>query len=149
MRVVIDTNVFVAALRSKKGTAFGVLQELQKEQFQIALSVPLFLEYEDVLKRPAMVPLPLTAIDRFLRYLAANGYTQNIFFLWRPFLRDAKDDMVLELAVAAGCTAIVSFNGKDFDGVEQFGLEVLTPHEFLVRLEKVENERIESEEPGN
>lgn len=134
MIAVIDTNIFVAALRSRRGASFRLLQELQKGQFQFALSVPLFFEYEDVLKRPAMVPLPLAAIDRFLRYLAANGQTQNIFFLWRPFLRDAKDDMVLELAIAAGCAAIVTFNTKDFAGVEQFGLNVWTPHEFLTQL---------------
>lgn len=78
--------------------------------------------------------MPIAANGRFLRYLAANGQTQDIFFLWRPFLRDAKDDMVLELAIAAGCAAIVTFNTKDFVGVEQFGLEVWTPHEFLAQL---------------
>lgn len=134
MIVVIDTNVLVAALRSRRGASFRLLQELAKGQFQFALSVPLFFEYEDVLKRPAMVPLPITAIDQFLRYLAANGQAQDIFFLWRPFLRDAKDDMVLELAIAARCVAIVTFNAKDFAGVEQFGLEVWTPREFLVQL---------------
>jgi putative PIN family toxin of toxin-antitoxin system len=141
MIVVIDTNVLVAALRSTGGTSFRLLQELQKGRFDFALSVPLFLEYEDVLKRPAMVPLPLAAIDRFLRYLAGNGRTQSIFFLWRPFLRDAKDDMVLELAVAANCSAIVTFNARDFVGVDQFGLEVLTPYEFLMRLERIEPEK--------
>ena len=60
---------------------------------------------------------------------------QAIYFLWRPFLRDAGDDMVLEVAVAARCTAIVTFNGKDFVGVEPFGLRVLTPHQFLKQLE--------------
>jgi putative PIN family toxin of toxin-antitoxin system len=138
MRVVIDTNVLVAALRSRRGTAFRVLEELQKERFEFAVSVPLFLEYEDVLKRPGLVPLPLTAIERFLRYIAANGQTQSIFFLWRPFLNDAKDDMVLEVAVAARCAAIVTFNGKDFVGVERFGLEVWTPYEFLMRLDELE-----------
>ena len=148
MLVVIDTNVLVAGLRSTGGTAFRLLQELQQGRFEFALSVPLFFEYEDVLKRPAMVPLPPAAIDRFLRYLAANGHTQSIFFLWRPFLRDAKDDMVLELAVAAGCRAIVTFNTRDFAGVEQFGLEVLTPYEFLRRLEPG-TPRLAPEKPGS
>ena len=134
MRVVIDTNVLVAALRSRRGASFRLLQELQKGRFGFALSVPLLFEYEDVLKRPAMVPLPLAAIEQFVRYLAANGQTQDIFLLWRPFLRDAKDDMVLEVAIAAQCAAIVTFNAKDFTGVEQFGLEVWTPHQCLKQL---------------
>jgi len=59
---------------------------------------------------------------------------QEIFFLWRPFLRDPRDDMVLELAVAAGCEAVVRHNRKDFRGIEQFGLKALTPQELLKRI---------------
>ena len=54
-----------------------------------------------------------------------------MFYLWRPTLRDSNDDLVLELAVAADCDAIVTFNQRDFAGVEQFGLRVVTPGEFL------------------
>ena len=110
------------------------------------LSVPLFLEYEDVLKRPGMVPLSSDAIDRLLRLLAARGQAQDIFFLWRPFLRDPKDDMVLEVAVAAGCQAIVTFYGRDCIGVEQFGLEVLTAHQLLERLKDQSLEEDQSQQ---
>jgi predicted nucleic acid-binding protein len=55
----------------------------------------------------------------------------QIFFLWRPFLRDSKDEMVLELAVKAGCQSIITYNIRDFAGVEQFGLNLLKPSEFL------------------
>jgi predicted nucleic acid-binding protein len=58
----------------------------------------------------------------------------GVFFLWRPFLRDPKDDMLLELAVAAGCDAIVSYNKRDLAGVKDFGLKVYTPKEFLARI---------------
>jgi putative PIN family toxin of toxin-antitoxin system len=136
MKVVLDTNVLVAALRSRHGAAFQVLLALRDRRFEFVLSVPLFLECEDVLKRSGMVPLAGETVDRLLRLLAARGQAQDIFFLWRPFLRDAKDDMVLEVAVAAeGCEAIVTFNRKDFAGVEQFGLRVLTPAELLGQLE--------------
>lgn len=138
MKVVIDTNVFVAALRSRRGASFQVLQALRGRQFEFVLSVPVFLEYEDVLKRPGLVPLPLVAIDVFLSLLAIRGEPQDIFYLWRPFLPDPKDDMVLELAVAARCNAIVTFNKKDFIGVEKFGLKVLTPQEFLSLLDVVD-----------
>lgn len=135
MLVVIDTNVLVAGLRSSVGTSFGVLQALEQKKFSFALSVPLFLEYEDVLKRPGLIPLPMEAIERFLRFIANNGQEHRIFFLWRPFLRDPKDDLVLEVAVAARCPIIVTFNTRDFTGIERFGVEALTPHQFLERLE--------------
>ena len=136
MRVVIDTNVLVAALRSSKGAAFRVLTQMRDRRFEFVLSVPLFLEYEDVLKRPGLVPLPMVAIDKLLKLLALNGTPREIFFLWRPFLKDAKDDMVLEVALAGGCAAIVTYNRKDFEGASQLGIEVWTPQELLVRLER-------------
>ncbi len=59
-----------------------------------------------------------------------------IFYLWRPFLRDANDDMVLEVAVEAQCPFIVTFNTRVFAGVEQFGIQTLTPGQFLARLQE-------------
>ena len=67
----------------------------------------------------------------FLRYLASQALLQEIHFLWRPFLRDADDDMVLEVAFAAGCRYIVTYNVKDFHGSEQLGITAITPREFL------------------
>ena len=139
MRVAVDTNVLVAALRSKRGAAYQVLKRMRERRFEFVLSVPLFLEYEDVLKRPGLVPLPMATIDKLLKLLARNGIARDIFFLWRPFLKDAKDDMVLEVALAGGCSAIVTYNTKDFVGAEQLNIEVLTPQEFLRRLESDSN----------
>lgn len=135
MKVVIDTNVLVAALRSRRGAAFQVLLAMRDRRVEYVLSVPLFLEYEDVLKRPGMVPLPADSIDRLLSLLASSSHKQDIFFLWRPYLRDAKDDMVLEVAVAARCQGIVTFNTRDFQGAEQFGIDILTPQQLLEYLE--------------
>ena len=135
MRVAVDTNVLVAALRSKRGAAYQVLKRMRERRFGFVLSVPLFLEYEDVLKRPGLVPLPMATIDKLLKLLARDGIPRDIFFLWRPFLKDAKDDMVLEVALAGGCSAIVTYNTKDFVGADQLNIEVLTPQEFLRRLE--------------
>ena len=67
----------------------------------------------------------------FLRYLASQAYLQEIHFLWRPFLPDPDDDMVLELAFAAGCRYIVTHNVKDFHASEQLGISALSPREFL------------------
>ena len=66
--------------------------------------------------------------DRLFR---PEGNHQQVFYLWRPFLRDPRDDMVLELAVAADCDMIVTYNERDFRGVEKFGLRVITPRVFL------------------
>ena len=68
---------------------------------------------------------------QFLRYLASQSHLQEIHFLWRPFLPDADDDMVLELAFAASCLYIVTHNVKDFRGSEQLGVKAITPRDFL------------------
>lgn len=70
-------------------------------------------------------------IDDILDYLCSVGHRRTVYYLWRPFLSDPKDEMVLELAVAAGSDLIVTYNKSDFDGVEQFGIRVMTAQEFL------------------
>ncbi len=136
LQIVIDTNVFLSALRSNRGASFLLLMLLgQSDLFEINLSVPLVLEYEDVAKRPGLVPaLPLQDIDNILDYLCSVARRHPIFFLWRPFLKDPKDDMVLELAVEAQCDCIVTFNRRDFVGSDQFGVAILTPQEFLQKI---------------
>jgi predicted nucleic acid-binding protein len=101
-------------------------------KFEVNLSVPLFLEYEDVCKRlVGEIPLTEPDIDAILDYFCQVAVRRPIYYLWRPFLRDPKDDMVLELAVAGGCDCIVTYNLRDFQGADQFGIRVLTPKEFL------------------
>ena len=67
-------------------------------------------------------------------YLCSVGQQQRIFFLWRPLLRDAKDDMVAEVAVASRASAIITHNVRDFGAVAQFGVRVLAPAQFLLQL---------------
>jgi putative PIN family toxin of toxin-antitoxin system len=131
-RIVLDTNVLVPALRSSRGAPFRLLSEIDSGRFEICLSVPLVLEYEAVLFRQAR-SLGLTRRDvgDVLDYLCSIAHQQSIFFLWRPQLRDPSDDMVLELAVAAGGRYIVTFNTKDFGSGRPFSLRVVTPREFL------------------
>lgn len=131
-RIVLDTNVIIAALRSKQGASFKLLSLIGMGKFDLDLSVPLILEYEDVAKRQARsLRLSHKTIDNILDYLCQVGEWRRIFFLWRPLLKDPKDDMVLELAVEASCEYIVTFNRKDFVGAEQFGLQVIAPKDFL------------------
>ena len=131
-QIVLDTNVIVSALRSQLGASYRLLMLIDRSTFQINLSVPVLLEYEDVTKRLLdQIPLSEAELDNILDYLAGMANERAVFYLWRPFLRDPKDDMVLELAVSASCQTIVTFNKKDFVGVEQFGIQVMTPKEFL------------------
>jgi len=128
----MDTNVLVAALRSRRGAAFKLLTLVGRGHFDFALSVPLVLEYEAAAKRQARVmALAAGDIDDILDYLCTVGDRRSIFFLWRPFLKDPRDDMVLELAVEAECGYIVTYNRRDFAGADRFGVRIVTPREFL------------------
>jgi len=105
MRVAFDTSVLVAAARSRDGASFALLSSIPSERFQICLSIGLYAEWQDVLMRSEHLPPGRTAEDAlaFLRFLAGNAWLQEIFFLWRPFLPDPSDDMILELEFAANC----------------------------------------------
>lgn len=139
VQIVIDTNVLISALRSRRGASFKLLSLVGVDnRFEINLSIPLVLEYEDVAKRPALaITLSNHDIDTIIDYLCLSANQRQIFFLWRPFLPDPKDDMVLEVAVEAQCDYIVSYNKRDFANVDTFGLQVLTPAEFLTLIGEI------------
>lgn len=131
-QIVIDTNVIVAGLRSRNGSAFRLLELVGSKCFNIHLSVPLVLEYEDVLSRQRLnIPLDATDIQNFIDFHCAVATHHQIFFLWRPYLPDPKDDMVLELAVKAECDSVVTYNTRDFAGIEKFGVRAVVPADFL------------------
>lgn len=135
MRVVLDSSVLVAALRSRQGASFRLLELLRDGRFDIAISVPLALEYETVLVRHAR-ELGLARDDAvtIVDFLCRVAHRQEIHFLWRPSLSDPQDEFVLELAVAAECQAIVTHNVRDFTGARKFRPQVLTPAAFLARI---------------
>jgi predicted nucleic acid-binding protein len=140
---VLDTNVLVSATRSRYGASFEILSRVGSEAFDIAVSVPLVLEYEDALMRT----LPATSLSEsdvrdIIDYLCSVAVRQEIFFLWRPFLKDPGDDLVLEAAVAADCDSIVTYNLRDFAGIGRFDLRALSPGDFLNDYE-VRNDSIE------
>ncbi len=129
-KVVIDTNVFVSALRSNQGASFKLLSLIDRSIFEIQLSVPLVLEYEGA-AQAQQLRLSESDIKDILDYICSVANRREIFFLWRPFLKDPKDDLVLELAVESEARFIVTFNKKDFQGIDQFGIRPVTPQEFL------------------
>lgn len=138
MRVVLDTNIFVSALKSNRGASYAIVSQLPSDQFQIVLSIPLYIEYQDVLTRPEHLSGVSTTeeILAFLRYICSIAHRQRVFFLWRPWLADPKDDMVLETAVASRSRYIVTHNLRDFKGIEKhFGIAPITPGKFLYILE--------------
>ncbi|MEE4358088.1 MAG: putative toxin-antitoxin system toxin component, PIN family [Desulfococcaceae bacterium] len=131
-KVVIDTNVLIASLRSRRGASFRLLSLIGKNKFEFALSVPLVPEYEDIAFRQAKeLGISAKAITAIIDRLCFYGNLHEIFFLWRPYLPDPKDDMVLEIAVSAQCDFIVSYNKRDFAGIGRFGLNIPTSKEFL------------------
>lgn len=138
VQIVLDTNVLVAGLRSNRGASFKRLGLIgSSDAFQINLSVPLVLEYESVLHRRVEFRYA-SDVDRIVDYLCQVGNRREIYYLWRPFLRDPSDEMVLEVAVESGCEWIVTHNVRDFSGVkEQFGIGIATPREFLVEISEV------------
>lgn len=136
LRIVIDTKVLVAALRSRLGAAHALLQLSGTGAFEHALTVPLVMEYEDVLSRAGIVPVTAGAVQAVVDYLCATGIAQPVHFLWRPLLPDPKDDMVLEAAVGAGCQWIVTFNIRDFQAASGLGVGAITPAKFYDLLEK-------------
>jgi putative PIN family toxin of toxin-antitoxin system len=134
MRVVIDTSVLVAGLRSRSGASAALLKEVAAKGIQLVASPALFLEYEAVLKREVH-GLSAQFVDGFLTELAGCIKPAEIWFQWRPQLPDAGDEMVLEAAINGQAKAIVTHNRRDFErAVERFGIEILSPAEVLERL---------------
>ena len=139
MKIVIDTNVILSALYSSKGASYKLLVWLfeTKKKYSV-VSNTLVLEYVDVLTRSHNMVhyshLDRNEIESFINDICSISYHQRIYFLWRPFLSDVQDDMVLEVAVNSSAKAIITFNPKDFRGVkEKFDIEILSPKKFLQR----------------
>lgn len=132
-RIVIDTNVIVAALCSSDGAAFKLLSLIDSGLFSLTITVPLLFEYEDVVKRERL-GIDVSSAEAVLDYVCAVASHHQVHFLWRPYLRDPKDDLVLEAAVAAEATHIVTFNTKDFEGIGRFGVQAVWPADFLIQI---------------
>lgn len=136
MKVVLDTSVLVAAARSRLGASNALLLRLLDTTFVPAISVPLFVEYEAALLRSEnLLNRDAATVESFLDFLLSVSHLQEVFFAWRPALPDPDDDFILELAVAAGCRYIVTYNVRDFRGSEKWGITAVTPSDFLKLIE--------------
>jgi len=132
INIILDTNVLHAGLYSSSGASFQILKLIEKGRIKICLSTALLFEYEDILKRNKRI-LKLTDgdIKIILDNLCKLSDHQKIYFLWRPYLSDQKDDLVLELAVASETKTILTHNIKDFKGINKFGVRAITPKILL------------------
>ncbi|NET74163.1 MAG: putative toxin-antitoxin system toxin component, PIN family [Sphaerospermopsis sp. SIO1G2] len=134
-RIVIDTNVVISAMRSKRGASSLLLSLAPQKRFSIHLSTPVALEYEEVLLRNRRtLGMTESQVSALVDALCSIAEKHDIHFLWRPTLRDIDDEAILELAVAAHCQFIVTYNKRDFVGCEQFNVQAITPKEFLERI---------------
>lgn len=139
LRIVLDTNVLIAASRSRNGASFALLLALKNRQFKALVSVPLMLEYEAVLKRPEQLAASnrnTAMADAFLDALSLLVEPVHLHYLWRPQLRDPADEMVLETALNGRAEALVTLNITDFAAASHFRLPVLTPGAFLRQLQE-------------
>ena len=140
MRVVLDTAVIVAATRSDAGASRQLVLAALEKRFELLLSVPLALEYEAVLKRPVQLAVShgtLQEIDKLLDALISVSRPVRRSFFWRPLLRDANDDMVLEAALSGHADMLVTFNQRDFEpGTSALGTDVVVPREALKRIKE-------------
>jgi len=137
-QIVIDTNVMVSGLRSRRGYSFRLLSLVGTGRFEINLSVPLVLEYEEVLhEQEPEFSVRREVVEDVINFHCATANRHQIHFLWRPLLSDPDDEMVLELAVKAGCDYIVTYNKSDFRGVGDFGIRAIEPGSFLKEIKAV------------
>lgn len=140
IRVVIDTNVLLSALFSNRGKSYKLIAFLSdhylssQEKINV-ISVPLALEFEEVLLRPKNRAKYSYFTEEEIRLIISDiisiSHQTKLHFLWRPFLKDSFDDKVLETAVNGQAEAIITYNTKDFEGVKRyFGIDILTPAEL-------------------
>ena len=144
MKIVIDTNVFLSSLFSQNGASHKLVlwivnQYKQNHKKYNVISNTLLTEYEDVLTRDKNIEkfknFSISEVKEFIDGICLISNHQKINFLWRPFLKDSNDDMVLEVAFNSKADYIVTHNIKDFKGVEDnFNIEVITPKEFLIKI---------------
>lgn len=140
MRMVLDTDVVVAAMRSPAGASAGLVEAALDRRLTLLANVALVLEYEAVCLRDDHLPaagLDAVAGLAFVDALAALAEPVASHFVWRPQLRDPSDEMVLEAAVNGRADVIVSFNRRDFGAApSRFGIAVWLPRDAFRKVNK-------------
>ena len=138
MQVVIDTSVWISALIKKESGARELLRLVFHDKIVPQMSEPLFREYESVMKRKKIQTLtPLSKEEQYelLSALLSKCHWNDIYYTWRPNLKDEDDNFLVELAVSSGSKAIITYNVKDFTNAELvFEHTITTPEKFMEEL---------------
>jgi len=131
-RVILDTNVVLAAMRSRTGASYRLLATVGHARWQSVVTPALMYEYEDVARRPGAAPgLSGQDITNILDMIYRESHRQFVWFTWRPLSADPGDDAILEAAIAGRCDYVVSFNERCLRVIREFGIEVLRPLNLL------------------
>ena len=138
LKIVIDTNILIAAMLNPKGGCRTILKGALKGMYQPLMAEALFLEYEDVFTRTELFlscPLSYEEREELLNAFLASCKWIKIYYKWRPNLQDEADNHLIELAIAGGAQIIVTNNIKDLKSGELYfeQLKILTPGDFLRR----------------
>ena len=138
IQIVIDTNVLVAAYRSRYGASYALVSRMGDPLFQINVSTALLYEYEAKLKNEVVRAggRDFESQETFLDYLAAIAIRRRIYFRFRAEFVDSEDQFVVDLAIASRARYIITFNQRHFLGVRQFGVDAIRPGDFLTVLEE-------------
>jgi predicted nucleic acid-binding protein len=128
LRIVIDTNILVAAILSGRGASARLMELCGKGLFHHILSIPLAFEYEASCR---FCIRDTVNAEGLLDALIQSATLVEIPFLLRPLLHDPSDEMVLEAAVNGGCSYVVTFNKRHFAEARLYGISVVSPGEFL------------------
>jgi putative PIN family toxin of toxin-antitoxin system len=135
MKVVIDTSVWISALITKESSARDVLRLVLEGKVHPQMSEALFYEYEEVMKRKKiqnLTPLSIEEQKTLLYAYLSSAKWNEIYYVWRPNLKDENDNFIVELAVASGAECIITYNIKDFQNAEfVFKHKVITPEQFI------------------
>jgi predicted nucleic acid-binding protein len=134
----MDTNVLVAAFRSRTGASFEIFQRLRRDEWTAVLINHLVYEYEEILKREAAdLSLSLDDVDQILNALCARGEEWPLTHDWEPVLPDPDDEPLVQLAQESAALVIVTHNTGHLKPAAKLGIEVLKPREFLAKLRQL------------
>jgi len=139
MKIVIDTSVWISALITKESHSRELLRLVFREELFPQMSEALFVEYESVMKRvkiQKLTPLSVEEQNELFNAFLSTCRWNDIYYTWRPNLKDENDNFLIELAVSSGAEAILTYNVKDFQDAELlFSHKVITPEDFLKEIQ--------------
>jgi putative PIN family toxin of toxin-antitoxin system len=135
-RIVIDTSVIVSALLGASGASRELVRRCLQGEYQPLMGNSLFLEYESVVLREEIIAkCSLTKAEMFTLLDALMSISQwiDVYYLWRPNLRDEADNHLIELAIAGNAQIIATKNVKDFLNSDLIfpSLSILKPEQII------------------